>query len=72
MAFHVATARCPGSMRIARTAGLRELRGERLRRGETDAHAAADGGHGYDLDVEVVARRARVDVPRGASAMSHG
>ncbi len=41
--------------------GLRELRGERLGCDQTDAHAAADGGHGYDLDVEVVARRARID-----------
>src|SRR5207249_7704170 len=40
-------------------AGQRDLRGERLRRGEADAHAVPDDGDGDDVDGEAVARAAR-------------
>ena len=52
--------------------GVAELRGERLRRGEPDAHAVADGGDRDDLDRQVVLGRAGAPLPAGASAISHG
>jgi hypothetical protein len=41
--------------------GLGQLGGQGLRCGETDPDATPDRGDGHDLDVEVVAGRARFD-----------
>ena len=59
-AFHDATAREPGAQLELAHGGVAELGGQRLRRGEADAHPVADRGDRDDLDGEVVAGRARV------------